>query len=322
MLSTQQAVIGDLSSIQALADAQTARFHALDSRLPTSIALPAWILMPSGGACWLLRDDGALVGALCAERERWPAESPFSNVFPRRYLRLRLMLEDGVDPGAGLAMLLAEVDRWPGAVGSGGRMLLLPSCDEALQRALWQAGFAPYHAVAHQPMPVSMTNDLPPDVAVRVAEDGDSPQIAAMMADSWRFHAAHQPAITLSPQIEAGCERQAQILLGDGLSQATLVAVRGDDVVGFFAIGISAQEARTRPTMFARGFYGDIYEVCVREDQRRAGIGRAMYAEAWRWFRRHYVAGMFVNYAPTNPISSHFWPRLGFRDAWINWWQP
>ena len=323
-LSLRQAALKDVTAIQALADAQTARFHAGDARLPARHTLPPWMILADDGPCWLAEGPAGVIGALCAERESWAAASPLANVFPRRYLRVRLWLADDADPGELLPALLARLDAWPGTLRIPARMLLAPVCDARLMAALRGCGFSPYHTIAHRPMTLPLPG-LPEPVdglLIRTAAEWDVPVVAELMAESWRFHAAHQPAIELSDSLLEGCMIQTRQLLGGGMRQVLLLAERGDEVVGFFGIGLSVQDPTARPALFCKGRYGDIFEVAVRADQRGRGIGRALFRAAWQWFRRRNVVGVFVNYAPTNPLSSRFWPKLGFRDAWVNWWRP
>lgn len=322
MLTIRMATMADAAAIQRLHREQTRRMVGQDSRLPQDVMLPAWLIMPEGGACWLAYAGETLLAALCVEPEHWPPESPFSNVFPRRYLRMRFYVGDETVPADVVSALLTRADGWLGAAPDAGRMLLHPGCDDALNRALRAEGFTIYHTIAHQPVPDGVHGDTPRDLEIRTATKSDVNMIADLMMESWRFHAAHQPAIQLSNSIREGCRRQTRFMLGDGVNQVMLVAQWQDEIVGFFGIGLSAQDPLSRPALFSKGYYGDIHEVGVRSDQRRQGVGRAMYAAAWQWFKARHVQGVFVNYAPTNPLSSRFWPSLGFEDAWLNWWRP
>ncbi len=322
MLTIHLATMADVPALQSLNRQQTARLHRCDPRLPEESPLPAWLVLPEGGACWLADLEGEPLAALAVEPEAWEAESPFANVFPRRYLRMRLILGAEADPAVCVPPLLARADAWLDVVPTGGRMLLHPACDAAASAALRAEGFSAYHAIAHQPLTAGVPDDPPGAVEVRPADRFDVNVIADLMMESWQFHAAYQPAIQLSPHIREGCRRQTRSMIGDGLNQVMLVALVRGEIVGFFGIGLSIQDALARPALFTRGYYGDIYEVAVRADQRRQGTGRAMYAAARRWFAARDLEGIFVNYAPTNPLSSRFWPALGFVDAWINWWRP
>jgi ribosomal protein S18 acetylase RimI-like enzyme len=322
VLVTRQATLADVTAIQALAHQSFAYHHTRDPRLPAEISLPVWLIFIDGGACWLASDEAGTAGVLCAEPETWYEDSPFSNVFPRSYLRLRLTLAAHADREASLAVLLARALAWPGAADSEGCLLMAPRADEALGRALAAQGFQPYHTIAIQPMRALPTPPPSSGVTIRRATRRDVRPVAGLMAESWRFHAAHQPAIRLSPRLIDGCEQQAQQLAADRDNQILLLAEQDEALLGFFAIGLSHQDPAMRPALFLRGWYGDVFEVAVKAERRRSGIGTALFHAAWDWFAAQDVAGVFVNYAPTNPISSHFWPRLGFEDAWTNWWRP
>lgn len=322
MLKIRMATMVDATAIQHLHRQQTTRLFRQDARLPQQVMLPAWSILPDGGACWLAFAEETPLAALCVEPEHWPPESPFSNVFPRRYLRMRFFMGDDVSPADVLPALLTRTDGWLGSAPDAGRMLLHPGCDDALNAALRAEGFTTYHTIAHQIMPERVAVDHVPDLEIQAATKFDVNAVADLMMESWQFHAAHQPAIRIASSVREGCRRQTRHMLGDGVNQVMLVARWRGEIVGFFGIGLSAQDPLSRPALFAKGYYGDIYEVGVRGDQRRRGVGRAMFAAAWQWFKERHVQGIFVNYAPTNPLSSRFWPGLGFEDAWVNWWRP
>lgn len=319
--------LNDAGQVQRLARAQATRHHAQDARLPERITLPPWLLFSIEAHCWLAHPARGPrqepLAALCAERERWDAASPLANIFPRRYLRLRFFVADAASPADVLPPLLAAADRAERRARSGGRMLLAPQCDAALAVALRRAGFAPYHVISAQPL-----YDLPPGtsaagagVIVRLATQADLPVVARLMADSWRYHARHQSAIQLSRRLLDGCLMQARKLMGDGRARALLVAEQAGQVIGFFGIGTSLQDDALRPMLFADGLYGDIFEVAVRADRRRQGVGAALLRAAWNWFAARDVEAVFVNFAPTNPASSRFWPKHGFDPVWVNWWR-
>ncbi len=321
MLSTRMATLADLAAIQALTRARTMHQHQLDPRLPEGLVLPVWLAFVDGGATWVAESDGRVVGVLCVEPEYWYEESAFANVFPRSYLRLRLYILPGVAEEPVAAGLIARADSWPGADEVDGMMLLAPCSDGALGDGLAAVGFAPYHTIAIQPMAWRPAAAPPDGVTIRAATRRDIGPVAGLMAESWRFHAAHQPAIRLSPCLLDGCEQQARQLGADRDDQRLLLAEQDGEVIAFFAIGLNIQQANTRPGLFMPGIYGDIFEVAVRENRRRGGVGTALFEAAWAWFAAQGTQAVFVNYAPTNPISSRFWPRLGFVDAWTNWWR-
>ena len=226
MLVTRPASLADVSVIQALAHQMTAHLHTCDPRLPAEISLPVWMIFIDGGACWLASRDGQPAGVLCAEPETWYEDSPFANVFPRSYLRLRLSLDASVDPQATVAILLAETLAWSGAAESEGCLLMAPRADLALSAALEAVGFRPYHTIAAQPLHPLTAPPPPPGITIRRATRRDVLPVAGLMAELWRFHAAHQPAIRLSPQIIAGCEQQARQLTTERDSQVLLLAER------------------------------------------------------------------------------------------------
>ena len=99
---------------------------------------------------------------------------------------------NGVEPHAALETCLECAAGWRGAFRVPGRMLTLPTCEGEWAAALKAAGFSPYHVIAHRPVDPMPQAPAAAGVTVRLADWEDAPAVAVIMAESWRFHAAHQ----------------------------------------------------------------------------------------------------------------------------------
>ena len=57
-------------------------------------------------------------------------------------------------------------------------------------------------------------------------------------------------------------------------------------------------------------------EVAVAEGLRGRGIGRRIFLAVEQWFRERGAQRLWLIYLPRNPLSSRFWPSLGFHPVW------
>jgi ribosomal protein S18 acetylase RimI-like enzyme len=91
---------------------------------------------------------------------------------------------------------------------------------------------------------------------------------------------------------------------------ALLVAERGASLAGFAAL-----RAVRRPPLFAETERGEIEALFVRQEDRRAGVGRALVEESLRWMASRNLPRAALQVAVANAAGQAFWRALGFGDA-------
>jgi ribosomal protein S18 acetylase RimI-like enzyme len=89
-----------------------------------------------------------------------------------------------------------------------------------------------------------------------------------------------------------------------------LVAEEDGQLVGFG----SARVLR-RPPLFAETARGEIEALFVREERRRAGVGRALAERLLAWLAQRGLARAALQVASDNAEGQRFWRALGFTDA-------
>lgn len=105
----------------------------------------------------------------------------------------------------------------------------------------------------------------------------------------------------------------------DKPDSVVLVAIDPADasVVGYL-VGGGGQRA----PMFLVRRVGMIFDLAVRPDRRRAGIGRALVEHALAHFRERGMHHCQVNFDPHNTTAARFWPDQGFRTLLCEAYRP
>ena len=68
------------------------------------------------------------------------------------------------------------------------------------------------------------------------------------------------------------------------------------------------------PPVYQEKRYIEIYEMVVRKDQRRKGIGKIMLQDVLHWAKEKGITRVECKVATANPISQGFWNKNGFRS--------
>ncbi|MFD9890011.1 GNAT family N-acetyltransferase [Amycolatopsis sp. NPDC059027] len=67
------------------------------------------------------------------------------------------------------------------------------------------------------------------------------------------------------------------------------------------------------------GLWGYVNNVVTAPEQRGTGVGRALMTRVHAVFHDEGADGTYLYYNPTNPLSSVFWHRQGYRPLWTSW---
>jgi GNAT superfamily N-acetyltransferase len=144
-------------------------------------------------------------------------------------------------------------------------------------------------------------------VQVRAAAARDLDRVAALASLLLAHHASEGARFALAP---GGAGELAALLaaLRKDPDRALLVADAGEgQLVGFAVAGVAR-----RPGPFRERARGEIEWLFVREEARRAGVGRALAEAALRFLTEQGVARVEVQVARANAGGAAFWHALGF----------
>ena len=142
---------------------------------------------------------------------------------------------------------------------------------------------------------------------IREARRGDGDAIGALWTELMTHHRALDARFTVSPDgrkqytrhaIEMIRSRDARVLVAEDAASGSVIA---------YIIG----ELQSRPAKSLPGLYGFISDVCVHEQWRRDGLGRALCADMLAWFRSRGAKAVELYVAEANPAAIAFWTEMG-----------
>lgn len=142
---------------------------------------------------------------------------------------------------------------------------------------------------------------------IRPAARRDLPAVVALWRTLQLASATFEPRLAPNAQSEAWFSDFLAEQL-DHSHAVVLVAVQGEAVVGY-VFGQIMQ----RPTVVS-GDCGYVADLCVRDQNRGQGIGRALYSKIRDWFLAHGLRAVEVQIVRANPASQAFWRKMGFGD--------
>lgn len=157
------------------------------------------------------------------------------------------------------------------------------------------------------------------DFTIRSAQPEDEEILVALHLEEVRFHEAHTPYSRVVPAIEPTFrQRLAQMWRGEPVEEDApllLVAEQDNQVVGFSENWLS----ELKGGWFPDGRYAYLNSVRVSETARGQGIGSLLVTHTLRALAQYDIVGFYLYYVLTNPLSSHFWPKMGFRPLLVTY---
>lgn len=145
------------------------------------------------------------------------------------------------------------------------------------------------------------------DVTLRDATPDDVPAVVELWKEFMDFHMARDPHFTRAAD---GAESWAKFLRANMADDASMVAVaeaRGE-LVGYLLAKVAEM-----PPVFERKVCGQIFDLAVTKRFRRTEIGRRLFERAAEWFESRGIDRIELTVAVSNPVSTAFWRRLGFK---------
>ncbi len=145
------------------------------------------------------------------------------------------------------------------------------------------------------------------DLTIRAATTRDLPAVVALWRSLQLVSATFEPRLAPNAQSDAWFSDFLTDQL-DHDNAIVLVAVQDDLVIGY-VFGQIMQ----RPTVIS-GDCGYVADLCVRDEFRGQGIGRALFGKIKDWFLARGLRAIEVQIVRANPASQAFWRKMGFGD--------
>lgn len=147
------------------------------------------------------------------------------------------------------------------------------------------------------------------EIEVRPATAQDIVAIVGLWKEFMAFHRKEDSIFTLAPD---GEEWFAQFVEGNIDSEAACVYVA---VVNGRLVGYCQAKADRYPPVIAEPDYGQILDVAVTADYRRAGVGEKMFRALYDWFSLKGVHRIEVRHWKSNEVAANFWRKMGFQPC-------
>jgi len=325
-----RAVSDDLSALIAKQDH---RFFALDNHLagprnPAQIAQMLRDGVASGQPVLVARTGGGrVVGCAVTALWQFSEEQEMSAFYaPRTGLVRQLFLPPSLAPEAQAAFsaLLAALDRqWQGQQTEG-ELITWLSSDHWVESQLKVAGFAPDNILAVrglEPLPASQ-RPAPAGVTTRLAQQQDAEELVGLHLGELEFHLPYSPFARMVPALEREFRQRLLYLWANedvDRLPVIVVAERAGEVVAMAECYVETLPGWLSNYRLPDGNYGYLNSVGVRPDLRGLGIGRLLVQGVFEQLAAYEPLGYALWFTYSNPLSSKFWPHLGFRPLWTQY---
>jgi GNAT superfamily N-acetyltransferase len=183
------------------------------------------------------------------------------------------------------------------------------------------AGFKAAHVLNHRPAEPFAASTHPAAVGlqVRQARPTDEDALVALNGDNVAHDASYSPFIKVVPTLEPALRAQlgrrwAGGSIEDGVPLVLVVEHEGM-LVGMAQTYLEMAPGFGVPFSLPRGRYVYLHEVIARPEWRGKGVGRLLVEGVEDAYAALGVIGYTLYFSPFNPLSSTFWPHLGFRPV-------
>jgi GNAT superfamily N-acetyltransferase len=317
MTGGPRAVLPD-SPAQVLADlleVQRRRFAALDPRLPRAAPPPPGDVVVVGAP------PERVAGVVT--HHVWPAGSGSLLWSAAQVTELHPVIG-----AAGHAPLHALVAAWRGRVlpavlreEDSAAVVTWPSRDVIATRVFLDHGLVPLAVLAVRPPAPVPTPAPDPTLRVRRAEPADLDACVRLALEELAYSSQVGGSVA-RPDAEAVKRTTIRDRLGRG--EPTWLAERDGAVVGMIECGhADAGPGAWLGNLLASGVWGYVNCASVTASERSRGVGAHLVATALGALESGRgggpVRGTYLYYNPPNPLSSVFWPRVGYAPLWTLW---
>jgi GNAT superfamily N-acetyltransferase len=187
--------------------------------------------------------------------------------------------------------------------------VFVPSHDAELVDAWFRLSFGASAALALRETASRAEEPLDSDVTIRLGTPEDFDEAARLdldMTEALR-RAPSFSQLPLQSQAELATEWREEIDELDTL----FVAERDGRIVGLLLLYRRPSDLRVRPDSI------DLAQASTEPEARGTGVGRALTEHAIRWAHDNGYPVMTTDWRMTNLWASRFWPKRGFRPAFL-----
>ncbi|GLV60221.1 hypothetical protein KDH_70420 [Dictyobacter sp. S3.2.2.5] len=243
----------------------------------------------------------------------------------RNGLAKSLTLPDPADPNAFrvASALFATLSRLWSEQQVYGEMIRWPCCDPWLSSLVRKQGFLLDSELAYQAAPLALeSRTFPEDIHARLARPEDEEALVALFTEELLFHEPYTPFVRMSSSVERAFRDRLDLLWsGKSVEEgAPLVVVieRDAQIVAMSECDLYIIESEDdgEPYFIRRGRYGHINNMGVQQAFRGQGVGRLLVQASFEGLAHLRLGGYLLWFNPANPLSSQFWPRMGFSPLW------
>jgi len=144
------------------------------------------------------------------------------------------------------------------------------------------------------------------NIKIRKAKQSDTESILTLWAEMMDFHANYDKHYSRTESSKKGFRKFVSENISSKKS-LVLVASYNKNIVAYTIASIVKY-----PIVLQKKQFGAVYELTVQTEFRRNGIGKQLFAETQKWFKKRGVNRIELSVLRKNPISSKFWKKMGF----------
>ncbi len=138
------------------------------------------------------------------------------------------------------------------------------------------------------------------------ANDSHVPGIVEIWKEFMDFHSDIDPYYARDEEGHSKFEDWVRDLMK---SDTALVLVAKEDGQ---VIAYSLSQINQRPLLFKEVEYGFIYDLAVKSEYRRKGIGEQMLVKILEWFKSRQIDRIELGVLAKNRVAYSFWEKHGF----------
>jgi GNAT superfamily N-acetyltransferase len=293
---------------EPLLAAHRARFAAVDALLPPAPPPAAGERLDAATA------DGTQVTGVLQRHRLAPGDVPMLWSAADTWQLFPYFGDTGTE-GADLLLRALKGRLETEATGADSACVVVwPSRDAEAIRAFLDHGLVPLSAIGVRTAPPAGAE---PGVRVRRAGPGDFGAALELAVTTFDY-----TGLVAAPRRDNTAELLAPSLrdaLDDDEPAVWLAEEDGEIRALAHCAWVDALPGTEAGELLPTGRWGYVNNVVTAPGERGGGFGRALMAHVHRELHRGGATRTYLYYNPTNPLSSVFWHRQGYRPLWTTW---